>query len=67
MPELVQDVVVTIVALLAFIVVFRRVFDFIRPRTRAAKPMPMRFISSKEAQRLTGSTKPSVRTPKASS
>jgi hypothetical protein len=67
MPELVQDIVVTVVALGALLVVLRRVFEFVRPRARAAKPAPMRFISSKEAQRLTGSTTPSTRTPKASS
>lgn len=67
MPELVQDVIVTLVAMLAFVVVFRRVFDFIRPRAGKAKPAPMRFISSKEAQRLTRLSKPSARTPKASS
>jgi hypothetical protein len=67
MPEFVQDVVVTVVAMLAFVVVFRRLFEFIRPRAAKAKPVPMRFISSKEAQRLTGSRKPLRRTPKASS
>jgi hypothetical protein len=49
------------------VVVFRRVFEFIRPRAAKAKPVAMRFISSKEAQRLTGSRKPLPRTPKASS
>lgn len=67
MPELLQDIIVTIVAMGAFVVVFRRVFDFIRPRVKKTKPMPMRFISSKEAQRLAGVTKPSGHTPKASS
>ena len=67
MPELIQDVIVTVVALMAFVVVFRRVFEFISPRRRKVKPSPMRFISSKEAPRLTGSTTPSARTPKASS
>jgi len=67
MPELVQDIIVTIVALFALVVVFRRVFDFIRPRARKVKPSPMRFISAKEAQRLAGSPKPSARTPRASS
>ena len=67
MPELLQDIVVTIVAAFAFVVVVRRLFDFIRPRARKVKPSPMRFISSKEAQRLASSTKPSAGTPSASS
>ena len=67
MPELLQDVIVTIIALVAFVVVFRRMFEFIRPRRRKVKPSPVRFISSKEAQRLTSSTPTSARTPKASS
>ncbi len=67
MPDLFQDFIVTLVALGALITVLRRVFAFFRPRPRAVQAAPMRFISSKEAQRLAGSTKPSARTPKTSS
>jgi hypothetical protein len=66
MPELLQDIIVTIVAMFAFVVVFRRVFDVVRPRRRNPKPSPVRFISSKEARRLKDSPKPSAQTPRAS-
>lgn len=67
MPELFQDIIVTVVAVGAFVIVFRRLFDFIRPPAKNTKPVPMRFISSKEAQRLARSTRRSARTPKANS
>ena len=67
MPELLQDIIVTVVALFALWIVVRRLFAFVRPTARTTTPVPMRFISSKEAQRMSGSTKSSAQTPKAGS